>query len=88
MISQDEFFEALRILRENNLMWSSVTPDCFTFDWEDEAEEASQLLTGFDIEIRTEPPMKQVVSEKKESHGATVGLRDLLGILKGGNYDR
>lgn len=81
-ISQDEFFKALRILRENDVMWSSITPECFTFDWEDEAEKASQLLTGFDIEIKAEPPIKQVASKKKESNGVAIGLRDILSILK------
>ena len=82
MISQDEFFEALRILRANNLNYSGFNPDCITFDWEDEAEKASQLLTGFDIEIRTEPPIKQVVSEKKESKEVTISLSDILSIIK------
>ena len=81
-ISQEDFFSALRILRENNLNYSGVNPDCITFDWEDEAEKASQLLTGFEIEIKVVPPIKQVASKKKESDGVTIGLRDLLGILK------
>lgn len=81
-ISQDEFFEALRILRANNLKYMGVNPHCITFDWEDEAEKASQLLTGFDIEIKVVSPIKQEAHKKKESNGVTIGLRDILSMLK------
>lgn len=78
--NENQMLSVSALLHENHVRVSDMTPTKVVVHTDD-VDKATQLLTGYDVEIKVERPV-MVESTKKENKQVSVTFRDLFEIIK------
>lgn len=78
-----EMTEVSRLLSEKGIHYYGMTPTKVTFERMDDFEIASAILADYDVEVvLNEDASETGVSESREVMEPTIGIRDILSMLK------